>query len=225
MGSAVAPPTNGLDSGAVIPSGAALALPFGGSFGYSSVTACASLNYNVNDIDIGRWVSYDNGLDVRYFGGLRWAMTSEDIDEKFVPAIAFPGSSPLYDAYGNHSTMNAFGIRIGSECRWKLGDTNLSLFGRAAASVLVGDFQNAETILDNEGNMVSASHGDIHAVPVLETAAGIAWQARNWEFAGGYELAAWLNQSSIQDEGVFSPSTSYSTMLLDGFFFRAAYKY
>jgi len=223
-GSATAPPTVGLDSGSLAPPGTALAYPAG--VGYSSVTAAASLSYNVHDLDIGRWLTWDDGLQMRVFGGFRWAMTNENIEEDFVPSFAFPGTSGLpFDAYGNHSTMNAFGVRIGSECRWRLSGTNLSLFGRGAGSVLLGDFQNNETVFDNNNDMVTVSHEDVHAVTVLEAAAGIAWETNNWEFSGGYELAAWLNQASIQDAVVFNPSNSYGTMLLDGFFFRAAYKY
>jgi hypothetical protein len=223
-GSAVAPPTNGLNNGAVIPPGTALALPFGAA-GYTSVTASANMTYDVNDIDFGRWVVYGDGLAVRYFGGVRWAMTTESISEAFSPAFAFPGSGAPTDTYGNYSSMDALGIRAGAECHWHILNTGLSLFGRGATSVLLGKFDNSETILDNQGNMVSVANEDLHAVVVLEAAAGVEWQVNNWEIAAGYELAAWLNQASIQDAVVFNPSNSYGTMLLDGLFVRLAYNY
>ena len=58
-------------------------------------------------------------------------------------------------------------------------------------------------------------------MPVLETAAGIAWASGNWEISGGYELAAWYNLGGQHE--VFGSDTP-NFLMFDGFFVRMAFR-
>ena len=67
-----------------------------------------------------------------------------------------------------------------------------------------------ETILD-------FSDSYHQAIPVIETAAGVAWSYGMWQFAAGYELTNWFNLAEID-------RASYD-LLLDGFFVRLGVAY
>jgi hypothetical protein len=152
------------------------ASPFGPYYSVTSVVALTKLRYNVNDLEIGRWISLDDHVDLRPFGGFRYAVTESSGHEDFTNAW----EQTLTDI---HSKMDAYGIRLGGEGRWRIGNGNLSLFGRGAGSVLAGRFENVGTIgptRDYYGTRVYR-HNDTHAVCVMEAAAGVAYQYGNWE--------------------------------------------
>jgi hypothetical protein len=108
-------------------------------------------------------------------------------------------------------------LRIGAEGRWNL-PRGFSLFGRAAGSVLVGNVRVQQQEIDEiEGTILDFSDSYHQAIPVIETAAGVAWTHGMWQIAGGYELTNWFNLAEID-------RASYD-LLLDGFFVRLSVAY
>jgi hypothetical protein len=198
------------------------------------VAGQANLRYNVNDLEIGRWIHLDDHVDLRLFGSVRYAMTETNGREDLTGHY-FDELRADVDTVGNthiRSKMDACGIRLGGEGRWRIGDSNLSLFGRGAGSVLAGRFENVGTYFvegtssrdpyyDYQNTFVNR-HNDTHAVCVIEAAAGVAYQYGNWELSGGYELATWFNQA-VPITNV--NEVTYHDLLLDGFFGRLAYRY
>ncbi|MCY2987757.1 MAG: Lpg1974 family pore-forming outer membrane protein [Planctomycetota bacterium] len=193
------------------------------NFAVAAAFAASSFNINVHDFEIGRWVNLCDRIDLRLFGGFRWARTESDFNVSYSDVGGVSGNNAIA---GAKSQMDAYGIRLGGEYRWKLGDTHLSFFGRGAGSVLAGDFLTSITTSDLAGDddVVIKVRRDVHVVPVLEAAAGVAWEYSCWELSIGYELAAWFNQSP--NCGIFYGNpNSYGDILLDGLLTRVSYKY
>ena len=193
------------------------------NFAVNSAAATTDFNYNVHDFEIGRWFAVCQAMDLRVFGGFRLATTESNLSVTFTDMAATPGNN---GAPAAQCQMDAYGIRLGNEYRWNVGGTHLSLFGRAAGSVLAGNFRTSITTIDATGatGTFTKTSADMHAVPVLEASAGVAWEYRDWEASIGYEMAAWFNQSP--NSGLFSAGqNSYGDILLDGVFTRLAYKY
>lgn len=215
--------TDGHDAAAAAP-GVSLTVPGISVPIINSAAGRASLRYNVNDLEIGRWLGVDDHFDLRLFGSFRYATTETNGHEDVAGIYNNPGPENIRISTDIRSKMDAYGIRLGGEGRWRIGSSNLSLFGRGAGSVLAGRFENVGSVVRTtwqESTNVYRHH-DTHAVCVLEAAAGAAYQYGNWEVSGGYELANWLNQT-VPLTNV--NQAAYGDLLLDGFFVRAAYKY
>ncbi len=176
-----------------------------------AVTAAASLDYDVHDIEAARWVTFcESQLAVRFFGGFRWAT----IDQEFLSRYAYVDitQEPVNGLIGNLTEMDAYGLRVGAETHWT-SCAGLSLFGRGAVSVLAGDFETRQIEID--GVILALEDDYTQAVPVVEVAAGAAWRTGNWEVKGGYELNSWFNMAEIG-------RSSYD-LLLDGLFLGVGY--
>jgi hypothetical protein len=179
-----------------------------------AVTATASLDYGVHDLEAGRWLlACDSQLAVRLFGGFRWAT----IDQQFVSRYSYLDvtAEPVAGLIGNRSAMDGYGLRVGAETHWTTC-AGLSLFGRGAVSVLAGEFETQQLEADEVDGVILAFADDYtQAVPVVEAAAGAAWRTGNWEVKGGYELNTWFNMAEIG-------RSSYD-LLLDGLFLGVGY--
>lgn len=159
---------------------------------------------------------------MRLFGGFRWARTRTNFDLAYTN-LGGTGDDAIAQS---HSEMDAYGLRLGTEYRWRLGDTNFSILGSAAGSVLAGNFRT-ETIASNLAGLdeiFGRVRREMHAVPVLEASLGIGWQYRNWELVTGYELATWMNESAA-NTAFCGRSGMSSDILLDGLFARVSYRY
>ncbi len=182
---------------------------------FSTVWADARLDYDVNDLEAGRWLSLTDTAAMRIFAGFRWAIIDQEFNLAHSYRDAFNQS--VTGRIENPTRLDGYGIRVGAEGRWK-SCAGLSLFARGAGSVLVGRFNTMQREVDqSEGTIINFSETYTQAVPVIEVAAGAAWQRGNWEIAGGYELATWFNMAEVG-------RTSYD-LILDGFFARASYGY
>ncbi len=191
--------------------------PRWGEYAYVA-EASASLNYNVHDIEFGRWIDIDDTTSIRFFGSFRWA----DIDQEF--RVFYDGRDYDRSVVDNPSNINAYGIRLGVEGHWNL-PWGFSLFGRGAGSVLVGDRHTRYTQTDQgtdwwiqrmapdgysklEHLLVDVTDTHTQALPVLETAVGVSWRRGIFEISGGYEFNAWLNackRLSFHDGGPIGP--------------------
>ena len=187
----------------------------------ATAAATGSFNYNVFDLEAGYGVLLTDAIAIRPFGGLRWANIGQNIN------VRYNGRDFDNGVVNNNLTMNGFGFRLGMDGHWHLG-RGWSLFGRAAGSVLYGNFRShaLETNFSGADTIVNVRDNYTQAVPVLETALGGAWQHNGYHFAAGYELNNWFNlanRSMFPDnvhEGAYAPSSN--SVLLNGFFVRCS---
>lgn len=179
----------------------------------TEVGASSSLNYNVHDLEVGKRFCLDCKSDMRLFAGFRWADIDQDFDSTYAYQDLF--SRTITGEIANPINMQGYGLRAGMQGRWKWG-RGFSLFAQGAGSVLVGEFKTRQYEEDTDtGVLINFQDSYSQAVPVLEAAAGLAWQRGPWEVSGGYELNSWFNMASLN-------RASYD-MILDGFFLRASF--
>lgn len=178
-----------------------------------SVFAANSLKLNLHDLEIGRSFELNPSTALRVFGGFRWGMIDQAAEHNF--EYLDLSQQTVDGSIAERNDMNAYGIRMGVQANW-ISHSRLSLFGRLAGSVLVGDF----TVYQHEHNSVYGTILDFprtqtEAVPVLECAAGLAWRSGGFEVQGGYEMSTWFNMAEID--------RSSHDLVFDGLFFRVGY--
>ena len=179
---------------------------------FDTVWAEAELQYDVHDIEVGRHVLLNQTTAVRLFGSFRWARIDQGLRISHTYRDIF--ANGVTGRISNPTGMNGYGIRLGAEGHWTSG-CGVRLFGRGAASVLVGDFHTRQVEMDEiEGAIIDFSEDYTQAVPVLEVALGAAWSRGPFEISGGYELSSWFNMAEVG-------RSSYD-LVFDGFFVRLA---
>jgi len=185
---------------------------------YEAISRMSSLHYSVHDIEFARWCYLSDSLSARVFGGFRWAMLDlGNVDLLEIDAEAFRAGDGVVD-------VDAYGLRFGAEARWRLAQSNLSLFGRAAGSVLAARASTSQTVRSSESATVEVLSGrTTRGVPVLETAAGFAWTPGPWELSIGYDMACWFDVVELTNITNVSTSTVPHDLLLDGLFVRLAF--
>jgi hypothetical protein len=190
----------------------------------TAVQGMGNLRFNAHDVEVSRWLPIDQSLDLRLFGGFRWAMIDQDFQNHY-QYIYTGGQFPttIDNQIENPLSMNGHGIRLGLESQWLMFG-GVKLFGRGAGSVLAGNFHERilETSPFNNGLPGPAilnenSSSFTRAVPVLEAALGASMECGPWEVSGGYELNTWFNL------GGRSTTNGSGDIVLDGLFFRVAY--
>lgn len=152
--------------------------------------AVADLNYDVFDLEAGYTVWPAASLPIRLFGGFRAAAIEQNFGVRYV------GGTISGERIQQQSTqVDGYGLRGGAETQWLLGG-GWSVFGRAAGSVLVGQF----SILHTEDESGYAGQGNVDVtyryhdvLPMLDAAAGVSWQSGRLTWQAGYELTAVLN--------------------------------
>jgi hypothetical protein len=180
---------------------------------FESVWAEAELEYDVHDIEVGRRFAINGTTAMRLFGGFRWAMIDQDLRIAHTYRDIFQNS--VAGRIDNPVNMDGYGIRLGAEGQWTSG-CGVRLFGRGAASVLVGDFHTRQLEMDEvEGAVIDFREDYKQAVPVLDVAVGAAWARGPFEISGGYELSSWFNMAEVG-------RSSYD-LVFDGFFVRLAF--
>ena len=181
-----------------------------------TANAFGSFDLQVFDLEAARWLVLDNVSSLKLFAGLRFA----DIEENLI--FDYDGRDFTNGRIENPVNLNGFGVRSGLEGRWDLFE-RLSLFGRAAASVMFANITSRLTETDFAGAVVIADEIDEYeqALPVLEAMLGAAYHWEGFELAGGYELSNWFNLgeramfNDAANEGNYGP---FSTdLLLEGF--------
>ncbi len=190
----------------------------------TSVSANATLDYDVLDFMISRRFAMDSCQRVNFslYGDFRYAMIDQTIDITYADSVN--GRSVNIH---NPIKLDGYGIRAGGQLDWNVRG-GFSLFGKGAISVLAARVDSTYTEHDRYSlaayNLVNVSDTCYQAVPVIETALGMAYQRGPWEVAFGYEMAIWGNTGSRidfeddVDEDKFSNSSN--DLILDGFFLR-----
>ena len=151
-------------------------------------TAEATLSYNVFDLEVGRRVGLGEALAVRPFGGLRFA----EIGQNFT--VLYDGGDANQDRVGSRLKFDGGGVRAGAEVDWMLLD-HWSLYGRAAGSLLTGDFHATQTEFNNAGAtpLTNVEESFRKITPAAELAFGVAYQAEHVRLSVGYEVVNWFN--------------------------------
>ena len=205
-----------------------------GSSDADSARANVDFDYDVVDFEVGQTFQAGSSVDIRLFGGVRYANMDHDM-EVFYQGGTFDAQGPDDGALVTSKVdFSGIGPRIGVGGSWDLG-SDFSLFGHTAVSLLVSDFDasHVETS-DSQNNpfRVNVTQDfDTRVVPVVEISLGAGWVNRlSWgllTLRGGYEVQNWFNVvdpldfSKASSLGASNPGRGNTTdMGLDGFFFR-----
>jgi hypothetical protein len=148
----------------------------------------ATLAYNVFDLEAGRPVHVAESLVVRPFGGLRFAEIGQNFD------VVYDGGDANRDRVGSRLKFDGGGVRAGAQVDWILLD-RWSLYGRAAGSLLIGDYHDRQTEFNNNGAtpLTNVDESFRKVTPVVEMGFGIAYQGESVRLSVGYEIADWFN--------------------------------
>ena len=192
--------------------------------GEEAVTADAfsDFDYDVFDLEIQRWVMVHRTTAIGIMGGFRWADVSQNL------RIDYDGRDFDQTVFQNPVDLTGFGVRLGGEGHWRITNC-FSLFGRAAGTVMQGDFTTRLLETNFAGTEVVVDVTDVftNTLTAMELAAGISWNRGPLSLSGGYEMTNWSNLgerttfSSEAHEGAYDPSSV--DVLLEGLFIRGAW--
>jgi Legionella pneumophila major outer membrane protein precursor len=151
-------------------------------------SADATLSYNVFDLEIGRRMDAGEHLSIRPFAGLRFAEINQNL------AVLYDGGDANRDMVGSRVKFDGGGLRAGGEADLKLLD-HVSVYGRAAASLLTGDFRVTQTEFNNAGATPLTNVGESFrkVTPVMEMGAGVSYRGEHLRMSVGYEITNWFN--------------------------------
>jgi len=153
-----------------------------------AAAARATLSYNVFDLEVGRRLSLGEAVSVRPFGGARFAEINQNFNS------AYNGGDANQDTVANRLKFDGGGVRAGAQLDWMLLE-HWSLYGRAAGSLLVGDYHATLTEFNNAGAtpLTNVDESFRKITPVVELALGVAYQREHVRVSVGYEITDWLN--------------------------------
>ncbi len=188
--------------------------------GLCTADARAALDYNVFDLEFGRWRCINPSTDLRMFAGVRYGI----IDQVAVNTI-----TPTIGVINTRLTnfVDAVGLRAGGQINWRVGK-GISVFGKAGAGIMVADSSNSFTLVSTAPGVADAAFTDspLEAAPTLEASIGGAWRHEGFELAIGYELTQWFNVSSMPpNPGAIVIDNPAEDLLVDGLFVRAGWNY
>jgi hypothetical protein len=107
----------------------------------------------------------------------------------------------------------------------------VGLYGRAAASLVLGDFKSHLAEINNAGTTVLVDVTDRFekVVPVLELGFGVTYQVRNFRLSAGYEFTNWFGLADLPDfvDDVHQGKLArrVSDLSIDGLVVRAEWRY
>ena len=115
-----------------------------------------------------------------------------DITQNF--NVLYNGIDANNDLIGSRIKFDGAGLLAGGQADWKVLD-HVSLYGRAAGSLLVGDFSVQQVELNNNGTtpLTNVQQSFRKITPVLEMGVGVAYHTDHFRISVGYELTNWFN--------------------------------
>jgi hypothetical protein len=157
-----------------------------------TASAATSLNYNVYDVEVGRWWTCTNTLAVRFFGGGRFAHIDQNFD------AFYDGGDANQDLVARQLHFNGGGFRAGVDVVQNLF-WGLSFIGRANASLLGGEFHSTLVETNNAGATTLTNFTDRFekTVPVAELMMGVGWQYHNLRLTAGYQYVNWFGLVNV----------------------------
>jgi hypothetical protein len=158
----------------------------------TSAAAATSFNYNVYDFEIGKSFPVGDSFSMRLFGGSR----SARIDQNF--NALYDGLTANKDFVSSRVQFMGSGVRVGGEGIWG-HCSGFGLYGRASASLLLGDFKTHLSENDNAGTtvLVDVTERFEKVVPVLELGVGLTWRYEGLRVSVGYEFTNWFGLADM----------------------------
>ncbi|MGF1566775.1 MAG: Lpg1974 family pore-forming outer membrane protein [Nodosilinea sp.] len=190
-----------------------------------TASSTIGLTYDVTDVELAYQFPTGGSLNTRVFGGLRVANINQTND------VRYDGRDFTNGTVNVQRAFSGVGFRLGGEVGLDLGH-DISLFGRAAGSLLLSTISTSQQETNNNGEdlIVNLNRtASDRVVPVLELATGIQWQPQlqdniDFDFALGYEFQNWFN---VADTARFVDSSGTGVITQDaadlgfsGFFLR-----
>lgn len=162
-----------------------------------SASAKWSFELNTGDLEIGRKFCAGRFFSLRPFAGARGAWIHQGLDAHYGNVNYQRTSAPPFSSVkvDNDSSMRAFGLRLGVDADWEMGQ-GWCLFVNGSASLLWSDFDITQEETLPDGTEINELRNDFHAVtPLLELTGGLSWG--HYLFQHRYFLkihAAWEEQ-------------------------------
>lgn len=159
-----------------------------------TAAGATNLNYNVLDVEVGRPFVDNDTFRLRLFGGGRFAWIDQGLN------VYYNGQTATASQVSSPVNFNGAGVRVGGEGQWLIGG-GVGLYGRAAGSLLAGDFRTRLTETNGAGALVITDVTDRYrkVVPVAELGVGLGWQFRNVRARVGYEITNWFGMVDSPD--------------------------
>jgi hypothetical protein len=200
------------------------------SFGRNATTANAKFrfDYNSADLETGQTLLLGESLELRLFGGVRYADIVEHFDADY-DGIDFDNANVSSD-------IGYWGVgpRVGASGRWSL-PYGFEIFGGAATSLLVGEAEAEVKQTDqNEAVLVTEIHRDfgVRLVPAIDLRAGIGLDRPLGEWGSlsvqvGYEFQNYFNYiehfTFVDDSSTVNENTT--DLGIDGMFVRGSVRF
>ncbi|NJL49550.1 MAG: hypothetical protein HC929_21600 [Leptolyngbyaceae cyanobacterium SM2_5_2] len=184
-----------------------------------------NLNYDVTDLEVAYRLPAAGSLQGQLFGGIRFANISQSND------VLYDGRDFTSGMVNIDRSLSGVGLRVGGEVALNLG-SDISLFGRAAGSLLVSDISTSQQETNNNGSdlIVSLNRtASDRVIPVMELVAGLQWQPKlndnlSFDAAAGYEFQQWFNAADtarfVDNSGTGVITQDTGDLSLSGFFLR-----
>lgn len=170
-----------------------------GTFTAASNSLFADAHYDIDfqlaDLDYRSRLFSSNKTAFNYIVGLRYG----NLDQQFTSSQqASPGITTVQTDTG----FDGYGLRLGLDGERQCCGAGIFLYGRGAASFLVGTYDSTYVQTNNFATVqAETSWTDDRITPILEYELGLGWQSPNGHVrvSAGYYMAAWLNAVTTPD--------------------------
>lgn len=187
-------------------------------------SADTSIDYDLVDVDYRGPLACGKKYYLNYLLGARYANLDQDFNARF--------ASLGTETVSTRINFDGLGIRIGAEGERYAPGTGFKLYGRGAASFVVGEFSGRylqQQSFDPTVVNTSINVGRIVPMVDLEIGAGWASPSGHWHFTAGYLVSAWYNVVKTSDfiKGVQQNDVSNlsDTLTFDGLVARGEYRF
>ncbi len=189
-----------------------------------------SLSYDVTDVDVTYHLPAAGSLQTQFFGGVRFANINQANN------VLYDGRDFTNGTVNIRRSLSGVGLRLGGEVALDLG-SDISLFGRAAGSLLMSNINTSQQETNNNGSdlIVSLNRtASDRIIPVMELVAGLQWQPKlsdslSLDVAAGYEFQQWFNAADtarfVDNSGTGVITQDTGDLSLSGFFLRLGFLY
>lgn len=114
---------------------------------FGSATSDVEFTYNAIDLDVGQYINPTPRLQLRLFGGLRYAEMKQDFDARYNTSYNADTSETNNQASlsaSNHAKYSGIGPRLGIDSLYSVGN-GFGLAARVAGSLLIGQAKSNES--------------------------------------------------------------------------------
>jgi hypothetical protein len=189
----------------------------GGVDEVQTAAGSTNLDFNVIDLLAARPIDVGPTLNVRIYGGGRFAW----IDQKLTAVYNGGFSGAVNDVVSSPVFFRGAGITGGAQAFWRCYH-NFGLYGHFTGSLLSGQFRNFLTEANNNGvtPIVNVREQYYQVVPVMELGLGVAWQGEHVRLGVGYELQNWFDMVNSptfpSPSNIGLPLRRFSDLSLEG---------